>query len=796
MRLPRPLLLLAGTVIAQFAPAAAPDADVKLPDFLKGDPIPKNVSHDWTLGPTGARGYFPVSKARGKHYNNTTFHARQILITKVDPGSPADGKLSKGDVILGIDGKQFQHDARKALGAAITDAERPGNNAKLRLLRWRQGETESVDIQLRALGVYSPTAPYNCAKSKAILEAGCIALADHGLDKPSIANHINALALLASGKPEYLPMLRKYAQAAVEDALEETWGLKVWHYGFANLFLTEYFLLTKDAAVLPGIRHLSLNAANGQSPNGNWGHNFIRPDVRRLPGYGAVNACALPLALSLSLAVDCGIDDQAVKEAVSASTAFYSRYVGLGSIPYGDHIPGLLYGHDDNGKNAAAAVFFDAVGNERATRFFARMTTIEFGHFREEGHTGNFLNMLWSLMGVSRAGPRATGAWLKQFAWYFDLARTWEFGFPYQGNVGMKSAAYANWYCPGAYLLSYALPLKVLRITGARPCAAPPLTPDEVDACISAGRNEYWRMDAAALTECLSDWSPAVRHRATQELKKRGLAPTADPAPMLRDPRPERQCGGLRALMAIADSATRDGLFDAAAALLDAPNPAVQIAAAKALCDVDRKRAAPVLFKHVLRSGTSYPPDVSQVIVYTLLSSGGAAGCTQVLKAVPDRKLALDTIRLLIRHPDAWAAKKVAAGIAGLPDAEARALLPDLHHVLTHPPDADVMFMDALRIDCLKLLAKYHVSEGLAIAVALATESAWGQKTRLPGALGALKQYGVHAKPYAQTLREAADAFPKRDKKWPPFLREGADAIEKLTEEPKLEPLAEAAQPR
>ena len=71
---------------------------VVMPDLLKGGT--KDDKHDWNLGPTGARGWI-----WGRHLETTA--ARQILITKVDSRSPADGVLREGDVVIGIDGKLF-----------------------------------------------------------------------------------------------------------------------------------------------------------------------------------------------------------------------------------------------------------------------------------------------------------------------------------------------------------------------------------------------------------------------------------------------------------------------------------------------------------------------------------------------------------------------------------------------------------------------------------------------------------------------------------------------------------------
>ena len=79
---------------------AAPRGQMANPDFTKGESIPEGANHDWNLGATGARGWMFSNRLE-------TTEARQIAITKVDKGSPADGVLKVGDVILGVGGKPF-----------------------------------------------------------------------------------------------------------------------------------------------------------------------------------------------------------------------------------------------------------------------------------------------------------------------------------------------------------------------------------------------------------------------------------------------------------------------------------------------------------------------------------------------------------------------------------------------------------------------------------------------------------------------------------------------------------------
>jgi S1-C subfamily serine protease len=133
----RPVALLL-TSVSTLAAASPP-----IPDFTQGGR--PDETHDWNLGPTGARGWIAGRKLE-------TIDSRQILITAVAPRSPAAGVLEKGDVILGVGGNPFESDARKSFGAAITQAETEAGAGNLDLLRWRAGKTETVTVRLPVLG--------------------------------------------------------------------------------------------------------------------------------------------------------------------------------------------------------------------------------------------------------------------------------------------------------------------------------------------------------------------------------------------------------------------------------------------------------------------------------------------------------------------------------------------------------------------------------------------------------------------------------------------------------------------
>lgn len=107
------LIGLFAAVVPAFAAAKVEESPK--PDFTKGDTLAKGGPHDWTLGPTGARGWIYTA-------NGHSAEARQILVTSVAKDSPAAAVLSTGDVILGVDGKNFSGDARiQFAGAIVSD---------------------------------------------------------------------------------------------------------------------------------------------------------------------------------------------------------------------------------------------------------------------------------------------------------------------------------------------------------------------------------------------------------------------------------------------------------------------------------------------------------------------------------------------------------------------------------------------------------------------------------------------------------------------------------------------------
>jgi len=747
------VVLAAGAVISFCAAlsSAGPPPKTAIPDFTQGGKT--DGSHDWTLGPTGARGWIYARKH--------TANARQILITEVAEGSPADGVLDVNDVILGVGNKPFSDDARIQFARAVTRAEQEESRGVLQLVRWRAGRTAHVEIQIPVMGTYSATAPYSCRKSAKIFERGCESIAKRGLENVSIPNSINALALLASGKPEYRSMLSNYAGMVAEYRLT---AMATWHYGYAIMFLAEYVMATGDNSVMPGLKRLALEAAHGQSIVGTWGHTFALPDGR-VGGYGCMNSPGIPLTISMVLAREAGVKDPKLDLAIARAAGFLRWYVNKGAIPYGDHQP--WPGHEDNGKCSMAAVLFDLLGDREAATFFAKMSTAGYDE-RERGHTGNFFNILWAMPGVSRCGPLATGAYWRQQAWYYDLARGWDGSFRYQGSpVGEEEhRKYTHWDNTGTYLLAYALPLRSLYLTGRKPSSVPALEAPEVDEVIAAGRGyfptkeegrfRYQDRSEKELLAGLSSWSPAVRKRSAEELGRRDGDFIPALLELLASSERDSRYGAVEALGNLGPESDVAARVSALSEAFQTDDLWLRILAAEALAEIGdpAKVAVPRMLERLAKTDPKNDPRgmEQRYLCFSLFNRrGGLIG--RSLEGV-NRELLIKAVRVGLQNEDGRARGSLGTVYENLTYDEIKPLLPAIHQAIVEPAPSGIMFASGIRLSGVALLAKHRIREGMPLCIQIMEIDKWGKKNRITQCLKTLEAYGPAAKAVLPGLRQ------------------------------------------
>jgi len=766
-----------------------------------------DAKHDWNLGATGLRGWMRCDKM-------VTSDARQITIKKVEKGSPADGVLEVGDVILGVGGKPFSYDPRTEMGKTLTLAESEAGQGNLSLTRLRAGNSTEVVLKLPVLGSYSATAPYDCPKSKLILERGCKDLATRMAD-PSYAQRLdpiprslNALALLASGDPAYLPLIKQETEWAANYSTE---GMATWYYGYVMMFLAEYKMATGDDSVMPGLMRLALEAAHGQSAVGSWGHRFARPDGR-LYGYGMMNSPGLPLTISLVMAREAGVKDPALDLAIERSAKLLRFYIGKGAIPYGDHHP-WIENHEDNGKCGMAAVLFNLLGESKGAEFFSRMSVASHGPERDCGHSGNFFNMLWAMPGVAQSGTNATGAWMIEFgSWYFDLARRWDHSYLHQGPPEPDEDSYAGWDCTGSYLLAYAMPLKKLYLTGKKAGAVPQLDAAAAQSLIVDGRgwnnkdrhSFYDALSDEQLLERLGNWSPVVRERAAMALGRRKDAPVTPLVEMLDSPSLDARYGACQGLIFLRGRGAP--AVEALQKTLAHPDLWLRSKAAEALAAIGAPatKAVPQLLELLARVDVKNDPRGMQqrYLSFALFDNDGLLG--RSLEGV-DRPALYKAVRAGLKNEDGRARGSIGSVYRHLSLEEIKPLLPAIHEAIVQPAPSGEMFADGIRVEGLRLLSQHHIEEGVnALVIYTRDQNPWASQIRTPELMKILLTYGTHAKAAIPELTKIANYFEKDEKDFPPHLmrmkaksvRETISAIEASTEAPELIRLKEDKSPK
>jgi HEAT repeat protein len=525
-----------------------------------------------------------------------------------------------------------------------------------------------------------------------------------------------------------------------------------------------------------------------------------------------VNETGVTANMGIVMGKKCGIRDPEIDPAIERGSRFFSYYVGKGSIPYGEHM--AYISHDNNGKCAMAAVYFALQGNRpEAAKFFAQMATAGYVN-REYGHTGQGFSYLWGVLGANAGGPAAAAAFVKESRWHLDLVRRCDGSFTYDGaeqygagqtddNTYWGRSSYNGLGPTACYVLSYAVPLRKLHITGKDAQHGDWLSRREVADAIGSGRFdlERKRMSAAELLEAFNDWSPVARSWAAEELASRPEAQTLEPR-LIK--------------------------------LAEAGKPNVQEAACETLGNLKSTNALPV-FVRALRSENRWLrvkaavairqlgeaarpalPEILEALVETAEPSAPIVWADpiqiaqgQLAETVfrgllkksfddTDRQLLYPAIRAVARNADGMARAQLRPGFANqLTEADVRALAPDLVVAVKELAPADLMFANEIRMGALQALVKYRFREAIPLCVTFVrTQSQHASQERTGEILKLLATYGVAAKAVLPELREFHE-YCKTEPNFPDWARkqkaasvaEAIRVIEAAQEQPELNSL-------
>jgi hypothetical protein len=491
-----------GTYVLKIAPACLA-AILMLVSSVNGGDGPYVISHasdnTHNLGPTGMTGT-PI-REEGKRAR-----IRDFLVHTVEAGSPADGIVREGDVIIGLDGKIFSgsDDVSRNFGYAIIDAE--AKDGLLPLLIKRGNEQLTVTIKLDRLPDYSPTWPFDCVRTDTMLINACNFLAREQTpggfvrsDEGFIGQHHSGLLWLAMGEPRYYHhALRAVYWFADYVLMKESkgedliWG--AWNGGYGGVLLAEYYMMTGDKAILPILKKVSDCITNGQMESGGWSHYF-----GKAPGYGEVNNAGMICFMALCLARECGIEVEPA--AFRRAERYYDRFAPALTSDYGNYNVSFDGYATQNGKIGAMAVAHRLNGRTLDSKGYALKAARSFNSI-QSGHTGHFFNILWTCTGSSLAPAEEYRKGFDQLGAYFSMARTWRGGFYCQPGKGSRTRSYAlagQLMTTGGYGLSLAFPRRHLSIHGAPESVFVASLPAELAAARDLHQANRWDEAIAAV---------------------------------------------------------------------------------------------------------------------------------------------------------------------------------------------------------------------------------------------------------------------------------------------------------
>ncbi|MHC4198929.1 MAG: DUF6288 domain-containing protein, partial [Planctomycetota bacterium] len=687
------------------------------------------------------------------------------------------------------------HDARKEFANTLTEAEKQANKGILELKIWRLGKTMDVTLKLKVMGTYSFTT--DCRKSRIIIDQACSYFKKHGLRgayaDEGVGKCISALALLATGREELLPMVRKHAHelaARVQKRplnIESHVALASWKWGYGNLFLTEYYLATKDEHVLPAIKEYATKLAMGQTGAGTWGHMMahLAANNGKLHGskigYGSMNQSTLVCAISLVLAQKCGVNNEEIAQAIERSAGFFRYYVDRGGIPYGEH-DAIRGQHATNGKTASAAILFDLLGDEEAATFFSQMAVAGYNG-RERGHSGFFFSLMWGALGAARCGDEAAAAYMHERQWYLDLERRWTGDFAYQGVPGIKTfpkrQAYRGWGMTAARLLQYCLPLKELYITGRGGHTAKELDGNRLAETIRYGRNFGQAPDVTKpqLLQLLGSWSPAVRMHAARALGDRKEAVGDQLVAMLDSPDRYVRYGASLALGHAGNGSSREVETIVQKCLLSKDLILVENGI-EALVGERYKMHRNTAVSALLRvAATEYPQDPQRAIQRRLCiilfgpTFGRGGGILRNSIDGVDRGLLIPAIKNMLRVQNTSARISLSRVFEKLTLDEMKPLFKDIYYLTEVKERVSGMGEEVFHRACFLVLLKYRIREGLDLvdmnlgAGSIAVKKkggTFGNVRFLMKALPGIAQYGAAAQEYLPALRNVQERYRKQ----------------------------------
>ena len=433
----------------------------------------------FSFGPTGIIGHIEKSQT-----------AQSIRVLTVFKGSPAQGLLHRGDLIIGLNAKTFSHqeDLALAFGQYIETCENRGRSIDLFVQKVREpllkddfqadellnanrhmrspnhhdswhdklwdapqltkaerqtltleSVGESILLTLPTLGQMSSGASRTDRKNLAIIDNALNSLHKSLKKEPNKMGrrYLLAHSLLASGNSESISLVRNFIRSnqafSPQRVVNENHPNGTRIYSYQCLLAAQYYLQTNDAYIRDSLSELASSLARGQSLGGSWGDRILTDSMGRAFLPGVNHAIGGVSSLGLVMTMRSGIQDPFIEKAIERSKVYYeSIFQREGGTP--SSFISSMKGYPSDGRDGLVSLNLAFMGDFEKAHYFAKRSLLEASQFSKEAHSSSA--QLWSSLALIQAGPLALKVYFEQQSPWLTLARRHDGGFVSQRPKG------------------------------------------------------------------------------------------------------------------------------------------------------------------------------------------------------------------------------------------------------------------------------------------------------------------------------------------------------------------------
>jgi hypothetical protein len=436
------------------ASAVRPDDYYTEPQIYANRPNPNNEkAFDGSIGVTGIE--------------VRIYKGIVITVEGTQPGSPADGKFSKGDVIIGVNGVPLKgRNPYVVLGTALLRAEETDGRLVFDVKPAVEGKPGKVSLDIPVLGKHNSSFPLNCPKSERIIKQAAEFYSAKKLGGHGIYNAVTCLFLLSTGDDKYIPRVKEYFhQFLAGDGRVKGLGQMTWDNGYNGIACGEYYLRTGDRAVLPILQHYCDDARDRQYWGKGWTHwgHGINPAYEGAGGL--MNAAGNQILTTLLLGRMCGVDVD--EKTLLGALKYWYSFAGHGTLPVSDTRPFFILrsAGRDGSTTASMQIASYAQGDvsiyNQARDYLAMSTVTSWPSMNYE------FEAIWHGIGSAHSlgkNPELFHSVNRRLGWWYALSRQPSGGFVPGSLIVQTKEPVAAGVSMG---FIYTAPLKKLQITGA-----------------------------------------------------------------------------------------------------------------------------------------------------------------------------------------------------------------------------------------------------------------------------------------------------------------------------------------